>query len=261
MLINISKNICLGLVAAVLAKHDICMEHFLKAIVACHDSGHFKLVCHLVRLLFPFGLESWHMIKRLSKSDVKSTSYVTDQYFSNIMAFYYRAILSEHLASEELRKSNKESLQNSVANDSGECTSLKTLEPSIAVSNIDDIVTSCGEGTIAMNPDQSQSADSSSNNSSVQSTLKDDCGSTTTKDNAERENNISRKLEETSFQEIYRIGLVCSTVLLSDVYAQFQALNDDLEDRDDSDRKTDLEMSLSVRIERTGAGVTCVHAR
>ncbi len=185
MLILISKNICLGLVAALLAKPGICIDHFLKAIIDCHDSGYSKLVCHLVRLLFPFGLESWYMVKCLSKPDEKSTSSMTDQYFSNIMAFYYRAMLAECLASEKLRMKHgfEESLQNSVSNDAGECSSSNKMEPSNGISKTDDgTCTSCNES------------------SSVQSVSKEVFGSSTTMDHAEEENNVSGKLEGTSFQ-------------------------------------------------------------
>ena len=249
----VSKNLCLGLVAAMLAKFDICVEHFLKAITDCHESGNYRLVCHLVRLLFPFGLESWYMIKRLSKSHGESSLDMTDQYFCNIMAFYHRAILSERLASEKLRENHEESVQSCAESDTGECSSSSNaMEPGILVSNVDDVGTSCSEGAISENADQPQFTDCSVNNSSIVHSTKDDYGSSAARDHTEKENsNISSK---TSFQEIYRIGLVCCAVLLSDIYAQFQTLNKDikkgehLQDGDDSGQKTELEITLSVCI-------------
>lgn len=257
----IAKNICLGLVAAILAKPDICIDHLLKAIIDCHDSGYSKLVCHLVRLLFPFGLESWYMIQRLSESDRKSTSSMTDQYFCNIMAFYYRAIVTEYLASEKSKTKHglEESPQHSIGNDAGECSSANTMESNNRVLSMDDTFTSCNEGTNSENPERPQSTEYSLESSNVQSVSEVDFGSNTTKDRAEGENNnLSKKFEETSiYREIYRIGLVCSTVLLSDIHAQFQKLNsnikhvpekdDHLQDGEDCGIKSELEISLSVR--------------
>lgn len=258
----IAKNICLGLVAAILAKPDICIDHLLKAIIDCQDSGYSKLVCHLVRLLFPFGLESWYMIQRLSESDRKSTSSMTDQYFCNIMAFYYRAIVTEYLASEKSKTKHglEESPQHSIGNDAGECSSANTMESNNRVLSMDDTFTSCNEGTNSENPERPQSTEYSLESSNVQSVSEVDFGSNTTKDRAEGENNnVSKKLEETSiYREIYRIGLVCSTVLLSDIHAQYQKLNSNikhyvpekdehLQDGEDSGIKSELEISLSVR--------------
>ena len=250
VLMIVSKNMCLGLVAAMLAKFDICIEHFLKVITDCHESGNSRLVCHLVRLLFPFGLESWYMIKRLSKSHGESSLDITDQYFCNIMAFYHRAILSELLASEKLRENDEESVQSCAENNTAECSSSSnTMAPGNLVSNEDDVRTSCSDGAISENADQPQFTDCSLNHSSVTQSTKDDYCSSAARDHTQKENsNISTK---TSFQEIYRIGLVCSTVLLSDIYAQFQTLNKDIKNGehlqygDDSGQKTELEISLS----------------
>lgn len=247
----VSKNICLALVAAVLAKPDICVDHFIKAIKDVHDSGYFKLVSHLVGLLFPFGLESWQKIQSLSELDEKGTSSIGDQYFCHIMAFYYRAMLSEYLSDEKLRTTHdfEESEQNSVTKDTGECSAANTIQPNNTILNTDDTFTSCNERTNSENAESSTST-------TVQPESKLDSG--LNRHHERENNNVSRKMKESSFRDLYRICLVCSTVLLSDIYAQFQKQDKDIknyvpeehaQDREDSGARTEVEISLSVCIQ------------
>lgn len=238
----VSKDICLGLLATLLAKPDTCIDHFLKAIIDCHVFGNPKLVRHLVRLLFPFGLESWYMIKGLAQLEIKSRSRMTDQYFCNVMAFYYRAMLSEYLADEKLKRKSGlvASAQNGVANDVGECSSRSTAEsedsPLIAHDNI-----ATNERSFA-----------TSNVFSEVLVNLDSCVAD------EKQPKIaSSKLRETSIRDVYRIALVCSTILLSDIYAKFQRANDNIkhclagkvkrsQDGVRSEVEAELEVSLSV---------------
>ena len=247
----VSKNICLGLVAAMLGKPDICVDHFIKAINDVHDSGHSKLVSHLVGLLFPFGLESWQMIQSLSELDKKDTSSMGDQYFCNVMAFYYKAMLAEYLSDEKLRRTrdSEESEQSSVTKDAGECSAANAIEPNNTILNMNDTITSWNEGTNSENEERSRCVN-------VQPESKLDSGPS--RHHETENNNVSRKMKESSFKDLYRIGLVCSTVLLSDVYAQFQKQESDIkkyfpeehmQEREDSRAKTDLEILLSVCIQ------------
>ena len=247
----VSKNICLGLVAAMLGKPDICVDHFIKAINDVHDSGHSKLVSHLVGLLFPFGLESWQMIQSLSELDKKDTSSMGDQYFCNVMAFYYKAMLAEYLSDEKLRRTrdSEESEQSSVTKGAGECSAANAIEPNNTILNMNDTITSWNEGTNSENEERSRCVN-------VQPESKLDSGPS--RHHETENNNVSRKMKESSFKDLYRIGLVCSTVLLSDVYAQFQKQENDIkkyfpeehmQEREDSRAKTDLEILLSVCIQ------------
>ena len=249
----VAKNICLGLVAAVLTKPDICVDHFIKAITDVHDSGYFKLVCHLVRLLFPFGLESWHTIQSLSEVDKKETSSMGDQCFSNIMAFYYRAMLTKYLSDEKRRTTHdfEGSEQNCVTKNTGECSAANTIEHNNEIVNTDGTFTSCNEET---NPTYVQHS-----------------RSVIVQTESELDSGVSRlhegEMKETSFIDLYRIGLVCSTVLLSDIYAKFQKHKNDIEkdvpnehlkDREDSGPKTEIEISLSVCMQEKSVRVVFI---
>ena len=258
----ISKNICLGMVAALLSKPDVCMEHFLNVITHCHDSGHPKLLCHLVTLLFPFGLESWHMIKCLSGSAVENRSSVIDQSFFNVMAFYYRAMLTDTLNSQRLNTREKYDLdgsqQNSFSQDLVENPSTnRTMEPNTGLVNTNGAY-SCEKQN---SEDDGQSTECFLESSSVGTMPKMDLDSSKTGDHDEGTVNLKipeKVVIKNIFNEIYQIALACSTVLLSDIYSQLQKNNGNVEtnvseedehlerDRKESREETKVVTVLSV---------------
>lgn len=237
------------------------MEHFLKAVVHCHDSGYSELLCHLVMLLFPFGLESWYMVKCLSESYRESTTSMVDQYFCNIMAFYYRALLTDTLASQKLKMKQKyrleESHQKGFSEDTVQCPSTNTKESNNRLLNVSNVTSN--EGQNSENIESLHKSDEDSQEcSNAQSVSGLDFAST--KRHAEREDNSTpdEKQQESSFKEIHRIALVCSTVLLSDIHAQLQTFNGNIKTyvseggyvQDGcSAEKTEKEISLSVCIQ------------
>ncbi|XP_028403768.1 gem-associated protein 5-like [Dendronephthya gigantea] len=222
VLMIISKNICLGLVAAFLSKPDVCMQHFLNVITHCHHSRQPRLLCHLVTLLFPFALESWHMIKCLSGAAAENRSRVIDQSFFNVMAFYYRAMLADILNCHESQQNcfSKDSVEEPSAN--------QTMEPKTGLVDTNGVYSGKKQ-----NPENvGQSSECFLASSGVGTMPKVDFGSSKIED-PEKET-IDLKTPENvviknMFKEIYQIASACSTVLLSDIYSQFQKNNEHFE--------------------------------
>ena len=199
------------------------------------------------------------MLKCLGEFNTESaTSSKSEQYFFNVVAFYHRAMLAECLASQKLRGIEGQDIEESRQNSLGEESCPPINAPWNKLVNAE-ASTSCEEQTYEIS-ELSQSGECAFKNLSIhcQAMSKTDFGSGKTTDFADEENSCGEpdgKLNERAFKDVYRVALVCSTVLLSDIHAEFQKVNgkydDDDEytkDKDDSRGKTEGKISLSVCI-------------
>lgn len=232
------------MLASLVGQPELCLEHFLKAIVKCFDCGHLKLLRNLFTLLFPCGLESWYMIKGLSQSPTLARSKNVDQLFCNIIAFYYRALLKETLTNCDT--AGKESLlqnqldQNQSVKDTSDIECVEVLQQNGIVK------------------EEMQSTDTFSSNANhslhngdlVESKIESSQSVCTVRD--------------MTCSDLYKVALVSSTVLLSEVHARLQYGHDSLKGeendlgadqmqglrlvKDSSIKGNELEIWLSVSI-------------
>lgn len=233
---NISKEVCLGLVASLVGKPDLCLEHFLKAVVKCHSCGILKLLRHLFTLLFPFGLESWDMIKRLSGSSLESRSKNVDQLFHNVIAFYYRTLLNETLV-----KCNKAIEQHLVQDLTGKGTLDEGCVEGPRLARDNNVNGDIMDQEICTGPSRDNFASNIENVVGLDNASGTQVGSAV--DETDTVKDISGEsictMGNVIFDEIYEIALVSSFVLLSEVHAQFQC-----------DHKSDEDTPAKVKEDR-----------
>ena len=211
----------------------------------------------LFNLLFPCGRESWYMIRGLSQSPTLSRYKNVDQLFCNIIAFYYRALLKETLT--KCDRAVKESLVYDQRDQNQSVKEQICVEGLQLIGIVNEDVQSTD--TFPSNDDHSLNHGHPVE-SKIESSPQGDLEFSKIESFQEIVGQSVCTVKEVTCSDVYKVAMVASTVLLSEVHARLQCGHESLKEvqnelgahqmqglklvKDSSIKGNELEIWLSV---------------